>query len=164
MTTPALRPYLPADAPLLAEIFRASIEELTAEDYSTAQQEAWMAAADDEAAFGQRLAAMLTLVLTLDGAPVAFAAMQDNKKIDMLYVSPQKAGQGFGGHLVDALERLAAARGAKTISVNASDTALEFFVKRGYVQMQRNSVPRHGEWLANTTLEKPLEAAAKQPH
>lgn len=162
--TPALRPFLPADVPVLAEIFRASIEELTSDDYSTAQQEAWMAAADDEAAFGKHLAAMLTLVLTIDGEPVAFAAMQDNKKIDMLYVLPQKAGQGLGGHLVDALERLAAARGTQTMGVDASDTALEFFTKRGYVQMQRNSVPRHGEWLANTTLEKPLAAASKQPH
>ena len=30
----ALRPYLPADAPLLREIFRDSIEDLTAEDYT----------------------------------------------------------------------------------------------------------------------------------
>ena len=42
---PALRPFLPADAPLLAEIFRASIEELTGDDYSEAQQEACAAAA-----------------------------------------------------------------------------------------------------------------------
>ena len=54
--TIALRPLLPADVPLLAEIFRASIEELTAEDYSESQREAWAAAADDEAAFGARLA------------------------------------------------------------------------------------------------------------
>ena len=32
----ALRPFLAEDTPLLAEIFRASIEELTAEDYSEA--------------------------------------------------------------------------------------------------------------------------------
>ena len=38
---PALRPFLAADAPVLAEIFRASIEELTGEDYSAAQQAAW---------------------------------------------------------------------------------------------------------------------------
>ena len=30
----AMRPMLPTDAPLLAEIFRASIEELTGDDYS----------------------------------------------------------------------------------------------------------------------------------
>ena len=39
----ALRPFLPQDAPLLAEIFRASVEELTEDDYSPAQQEAWAA-------------------------------------------------------------------------------------------------------------------------
>ena len=37
----ALRPYLPRDAPALAEIFQASVEELTGEDYSEAQQAAW---------------------------------------------------------------------------------------------------------------------------
>ena len=37
-----LRPYLPADVPLLAEIFRASITELTADDYNETQQAAWM--------------------------------------------------------------------------------------------------------------------------
>ena len=43
----AMRPLLPEDVPLLAEIFRASIEELTAEDYSEAQQEAWASDVDD---------------------------------------------------------------------------------------------------------------------
>ena len=52
LPTPALRPYLPADAAVLAEIFQASIEELTGDDYSAAQQAAWASLADDEAAFG----------------------------------------------------------------------------------------------------------------
>ena len=69
----AMRPFLPADTPLLAEIFRASIEELTGDDYSEAQQEAWVAAADDEQAFGARLAKGLTLLGTMDGSPVGFA-------------------------------------------------------------------------------------------
>ena len=51
----ALRPFLPADAAMLAEIFRSSVEGLTGEDYGPAQQEAWTAIADDEAAFTARL-------------------------------------------------------------------------------------------------------------
>ena len=47
----ALRPFLIEDTPLLAEIFRASIEELAADDYSEGQQKAWASAADDEEAF-----------------------------------------------------------------------------------------------------------------
>jgi len=88
----AMRPMLPTDVPLLAEIFRAAIEELTADDYSEAQQEAWASAADDEEAFGAKLAHELTLVATYDGAAVGFAALADNRRIDMLYVHPAAAG------------------------------------------------------------------------
>ena len=51
----ALRPYLPQDAPVLADIFRASVEELTEDDYSPEQQEAWASAADDMDEFAARL-------------------------------------------------------------------------------------------------------------
>jgi putative acetyltransferase len=152
----AMRPLLPADVPLLAEIFRASIEELTAEDYSEAQQEAWAEAADDLEAFGARLAAELTLVATFAGAAVGFASLADNRSIDMLYVHPAAAGQGAGSMLCDALEKLAAARGTKELAVEASDTARGFFEKRGFVAKTRNTVFRAGEWLANTTMVKPL--------
>src|SRR3984893_8129279 len=93
----ALRPYLPADAPLLAEIFRASIEELTAEDYSEAQRGVWAPAADDEAAFGARLAQGLTLVATLGGSVVGFVSLQGADQLDLLYVHPAVAGPGIGG-------------------------------------------------------------------
>ena len=45
---PALRPFLGEDTPVLAAIFAASIEELTGDDYSEAQQQAWASAAEDE--------------------------------------------------------------------------------------------------------------------
>jgi len=154
----AMRPMLPTDVPLLAEIFRASIEELTMEDYSEAQQEAWASAADDEAEFGAKLAAALTLVATFGAAAVGFAALADNTRIDMLYVHPATAGQGAGAMLCDALERLAAARGAKELTVDASDTARGFFEKRGFSPRTRNTVTIGGEWLANTTMAKPLAA------
>ncbi|MDT3687250.1 MAG: GNAT family N-acetyltransferase [Pseudorhodoplanes sp.] len=154
--TLAMRPFLAADAPLLTEIFRASVEELAAEDYSDAQIEAWLTAVDDEAAFGKLLGEQLTLIATLDGSPVGFASLKGNDGIDMLYVHPAATGQGAASMLIDALEKLAGARGATKLKVEASDTAHDFFRKRGYVPMQRNSVSRGGEWLANTSMEKPL--------
>ncbi len=154
----ALRPMLPTDAPLLAEIFRAAIEELAGKDYSEAQQEAWASAADDEEEFGQKLAGELTLVATYGGSPVGFGALADNTKIDMLYVHPAAAGQGAGAMLCDALEKLAAARGAKQLTVDASDTARGFFEKRGFTAKTRNTVTMGDEWLANTTMTKPLAA------
>lgn len=161
MTSPAksklaMRPMLPADVPDLAEIFRAAIEELTGDDYSEAQQEAWASAADDEEEFGERLGSELTLVATFDGAAVGFASLADNKKIDMLYVHPIAAGQGAGSMLADALEKLAAGRGAKELTVDASDSARGFFEKRGFAARTRNTISLAGEWLANTTMSKTL--------
>ena len=152
----AMRPMLPADVPLLAEIFRASIEELTGDDYSEAQQEAWLSVADDDDDFGARLGGELTLVATYDGAAVGFAALAGNKEIDMLYVHPAAAGQGVGAMLCDALEKLAAARGTKDLTVDASDTARGFFEKRGFKAQQRNTISLAGEWVANTTMSKTL--------
>jgi putative acetyltransferase len=153
---PALRPFLAADAPIAAAIFVAAVQELTGDDYSEEQQEAWAASADDEAQFGQRLAGELTLIATLQGSPVGFASLKANNHIDMLYVHPNAAGRGVGSTLCDALERLAGARGTTSLTVDASDNALEFFRKRGYTAKQRNSVTINGEWLANTTMQKAL--------
>jgi putative acetyltransferase len=157
---PALRPLLAEDIPVLAAIFVAAIEELTADDYSEAQREAWASGADDEERFGRRLATELTLVATLQNSPVGFASLQGADHIRMLYVHPSAAGQGVASMLCDALEKLAGARGAKSLTVDASDTAQEFFTKRGYVAKQRNTVTVNGEWLANTTMQKPLTSDA----
>ena len=157
---PALRPFLAEDTPVLAAIFAGSIEELTGEDYNQAQQEAWISAADDEEQFGKRLASELTLIATLQNSPVGFAALKGADHIDMLYVHPGAAGQGVASMLCEALEKLAGGRGAKSLTVDASDNAAEFFAKRGYVAKQRNTVTVNGEWLANTTMQKTLVAAA----
>ena len=153
---PALRPFLASDAPIAAAIFVAAIEELTGDDYSEGQREAWAASADDEEQFGQRLAGELALIATLRNSPVGFASLKSNNHIDMLYVHPDAAGRGVGSALCDALEKLAGARGTKILTVNASDNASDFFRKRGYVARQRNSVTVNGEWLANTSMQKAL--------
>jgi putative acetyltransferase len=157
-----LRPFLPADASLLREIFRDSIEELTSEDYTEAQQEAWASVADNADDFREKLAGQLTLVATLEGSPVGFASLLGKEKIDMLYVHPAAAGQGVGAMLVDALEKLAGSRGAAKLVVDASDSARGFFEKRGYVAQQRNSISIGDEWLANTTLHKQLVAKREE--
>lgn len=158
---PGLRPFLPADTPVLAAIFVAAIEQLTCDDYSEAQQQAWAGVADDEEKFGKRLASELTLIATLQNSPVGFAALKGTDHIDMLYVHPGAVGQGVATVLVEALEKLAGGRGAKSLTVDASDNATEFFAKRGYVAKQRNTVTVNGEWLANTTMQKTLGDGAK---
>jgi len=153
-----MRPFLPADAALLREIFRDSIEELTSDDYTEAQQGAWASAADDADDFREKLSTQMTLVATLEGSPVGFASLEGKDKIGMLYVHPAATRQGVGAMLVDALEKLVASRGVAKLIVDASDSARGFFEKRGYIAQQRNSISIGDEWLANTTLQKQLAA------
>ena len=160
---PGLRPFLPADVPALADLFRESIFELTGDDYGPAQQAEWAATADDEERFAARLEKALTLVATIAGEPVAFVSLKGADTIDMLYVLPSAARQGLATMLLDAIEKLAVARGAARLRVDASDTARDLFERRGFKPQQRNSVPLGAEWLANTTMEKALGAPAKSP-
>ena len=103
MTAVSFRPYLPADGERCAAIFRDAIEFSAAEDYDDDQRAAWAARADDEAAFGARLAGQLTIVATLEGFVVGFASLIGTDQLDMLYVDPAAGRQGVGAALVDAL-------------------------------------------------------------
>lgn len=155
-----LRPFLPGDTMALRELFAQSIEELTQDDYDEDQRAAWASAAEDANAFSQRLAQSLTLVVQVEGDYLGFGSLKDNKTIDMLFVHPYYAGQGVGTALLNALEKIAAARGAEMLSADASDMAQEFFERHGYQATQRNSVPLDDQWLSNTTMVKPLKPAA----
>jgi putative acetyltransferase len=164
MPAVGLRPLLPDDIPVLAAIFVASIEELTEDDYSEAQREAWASRAEDEGAFAARLNGQLTLVATIRSSPVGFASLKGNDLLDMLYVHPGFARQGVASALCDALEKLAAARGATALTTEASDTAEPFFARRGYVGERRNTVTVGDEWLTNTTMTKSLGGETPAGH
>lgn len=155
----SLRPYLPPDAALCAAIFRAAIEELAADDYDEDQREAWASRSDDVAAFGARLAGALTLVALVEGGPVGFASLKGDV-IDMLFVAPAVAGRGVGTMLIDALIKLAGARGVTKLTSEVSDTARPLFEKQGFVGERRNMVRNGDVWLANTTMTKSLAGAA----
>ncbi len=160
MPKPGLRPFLPADTPVCAAIYEASIAELTSEEYTEVQQEAWIAAID-ESDFAKRLGGQLTLIATLQETPVGFASLKGKDHIDLLFVHPSAVGQGVASSLCDALEKLAAARGATKLTADVSDTAHHFFTRRGYVAQQRNTVPLGDEWLGNTTMQKMLGETPK---
>jgi putative acetyltransferase len=152
-----LRPFLPADIVRLQDLMAQSIEELTQDDYDEDQRLAWMSRAADAKAFGARLAQALTLLVERDGDILGFASLKDNTEIDLLFVHPYAAREGVGTALLDALEKLALARGADALTAEVSDTAYEFFEDRGYAAVRRNNIPIGDVWLSNTTMSKSLK-------
>ncbi|MEZ5730602.1 MAG: GNAT family N-acetyltransferase [Burkholderiaceae bacterium] len=116
-----LRPFLPADTERLQDLFAQSIEELSAGTSMTMSS-------GSPGSRGPRtrrrspavLAANVTLLIEQGGEILGFASMKDSSRIDVLYVHPFAIRQGVATTLVDALERLALARGSRTLSVDAS--------------------------------------------
>ena len=102
----------------------------------------------------------LTLVALIGGGPVGFIAMQDGGLIDQLYVHPSVARTGVASALVEAIEKLAAARGTTMLATDASDTAKPLFEARGYQAMHRNTIEIDGQWLGNTRMTKSLAPKA----
>lgn len=158
-----LRPFLLADTPRLQDLFAQSVEELTQAEYDEEQRIAWVSRAADGEAFSARLGRGVTLLVEVDGEILGFASLAAGKEIDMLYVHPYAVGQGVGTTLLDALERIAAARGAHATTVDASDTALDFFERRGYAAVKRNTFQIDDVWVTNTTMLKPLEPLMAAP-
>lgn len=155
MTTPhRLRPFLAADTVPLQDLYAQSIEELTQDGYDEDQRMAWIARAADAATFAKRLSENLTLIVERDGERLGFASLKGNAEIDMLYVHPYAAGEGVASALLDALEKLATARGATTLTADVSDTAHDFFQSRGYQPVRRNNIPIDDVWLTSTTMTK----------
>jgi putative acetyltransferase len=157
--TISLRPCLPADTELLAILMQASIEELCVDDYTEDQRVAWCATAEDHAAFGKLLASNLTLVALDDESdPVGFAVLVKNRSVTHLFVHPDLIGMGIGRTLMEAMTKLALARGGDTLVSDATDNAKGFFEKLGFEATARNTIHYGDEWLGATTMEKPLRA------
>ena len=76
-------------------------------------------------------------------------------------------GGGRAGRRHDAVRRGGEARrrraARRSLSVDASDTAREFFEQRGFAPQQRNTVSVGNEWLSNTTMKKKLAANEGKP-
>ncbi len=155
--TYALRPALPQDHADLGILFQASIEELAFDHLDEAQRVAWEAKAEDQAKWSKHLSGLLVLVAEEDGEPVGFAAMRDNRIVEHVHVHPDLAFMGVGSQLMDALERLAAARGTTKLEVAASDNAKGFFEKMGFVALRRSALTAGEDWLPPATvMEKAL--------
>ena len=97
------------------------------------------------------------------GSPVGFISLDAPTEIGLLYVHPAVARQGVGTMLYGALEKLSTSRGTAHLKVDASDTAREFFERKGFTAEQRNSVTVGNEWLSNTTMKKNLAANEDTP-
>lgn len=142
----------------LARIFRETIMDSCAGNYTQAQLRAWAAAADDASAWEQSFEGRVCLVAIEDARPVGFVDLApgspdtEGAYLDRLYVSKGWQGRGMATLLCGAVERLC----SRTVTTHASLTAQPFFERRGYTVLRAQHVDRHGQTLRNFVMRKTL--------
>ncbi|MEL4068678.1 acetyltransferase [Ochrobactrum sp. GPK 3] len=129
-----IRKSIPADAPALTEIWRASVRAthdfLSPDDFN-----------ELEKLVGEQYLPNVEVdVIENDGKPVGFMGMTDNN-IDSLFISPDQRGKGIGKHMIAYAKQ----RGALTVDVNEQNTqGVGFYRHLGFVETGRSETDDQG--------------------
>ena len=134
-----IRAYRDSDLPLLCQIFLRAVRETASRDYTPGQIAAW--AQVDETRWRQKLADSIGLVAVVNSQPVGFITAIGTH-IDLLFVSPDRARQGIGGALIEAL---CVQYPAQILTVDASITAKPCFTAHGFKVVAEQRVAARGE-------------------
>ena len=151
-----IRPYTAADAALLADIFNRAVAVIGARHYSPEQIAAWLDGGMEGDETHARCSDGRLVLVAVDAADaaVAFADLEDNGHIDMLFVAPEWAGRGVASALLDEVLRQARARGITRVHVEASEAARPVFLRKGFALLHRREFTRAGTQLHNYAMDR----------
>lgn len=133
----------------LIRIFELPIKKTCDKDYTEWQIAAWLSGADKDK-WIPMFESHYSLVAFLGEKPVGFGDIGDDGYLNMLYVHPRYQRRGIATLICDRLEKHAQG----DIIVDASCTAKDFFLKRGYKVMMKQTVYRKGVALDNFRMSK----------
>lgn len=139
MVTPRIRRFVPEDAPALTELTVAAIAMIGLRAYSVEQVLAWAARHPGPERFlkGAEQGEVIRVAMADDGTPAAYAILQGEGHLDMLYCHPDQAGKGMASALLGAMDMEARERGLMQITVHASELARPVFARAGYALLHR---------------------------
>ena len=147
-----IRTMRPDEVAIVSALIVRTLRETNAKDYSIEEIEK-LVAGFTPASYAQRAQGRHTLVAECDGTIIGTAAL-GQERINTVFVSPVRQGQGIGAALMAAVEALARRSGRQTATVNASRSAVGFYHRLGY------SAEGDAEPGSTTTrMGKPLPAA-----
>jgi len=158
MPSPPIRPYQPSDAPALADIFNRAVAEIASRHYPPAQIAAWLdgGMAADETHVRCSDGRLVLVATDVQDTPIAFIDLEPDGHIDMLFVSPDHAGQGAASTLYRELEAVARRRGLARLYVEASESSKPFFARHGFALLHRRDFTQGGTPVHNYAMDKRL--------
>lgn len=149
-----IRNYQPTDILAIRRLFKRTVLQINAADYTPQQLTAWIGPDNEQvaAAWQKSLAAHTALVAVQADQIVGFADMSASGYLDRLYVDADCQRQGIATTLVAELESQV---DCERYTTAASITARPFFESRGYQVVQAQCVVRDGIQMTNYLMAKP---------
>ena len=129
-----IRDAVPEDATAACEVMRRSIAELCVPDHRNDPEilQRWLSSKTPDI-FQSWIRPGNVLLVAVEGTGiVAVGCVTDAGEITLNYVSPDVRFRGVSSAMLDALERRARERGNGRCKLNSTETALRFYLARGY--------------------------------
>ncbi|MCK0128459.1 GNAT family N-acetyltransferase [Erythrobacter sp. F6033] len=157
-----IRPFSSGDASELASLTLAAIRGVGAISYTPEQVAAWSARHPGPDRFLERVNSGASIFVAADSSDtaMAYALIEPDGHLDMLYCHPDHTRRGLADELLAASEQHARAEGITRLYTEASELARPAFERAGYAVQHRRDfeIPHEGEAVAihNFAMEKPL--------
>lgn len=151
------RDYRETDFSSLELIYHDAVMGQGRRGYSDEQVQLWAAFPylfrDD---FSRLVRSGYTRVMTMHNIPVAFATLNPDHYLALIYVLAQHSGRGLAGRLCEEMEQEARRRGVDCLTTDASVLSRPMFEQRGFRLLDQQQVHKAGETFTRYIMEKKL--------
>ena len=154
-----MRLFREDDAPDLARLTLAAIKEIGAKGYTSAQIAAWATRHPGPERFIERAKSGSRICVAVDGGdnPVAYALLEPDGHLDMLYCDPAHSRKGLADQLLFEAEEAARGMKLERLYTEASELARSAFERAGYAVQSRRDFEIEGVPIHNYAMEKQLK-------
>ena len=158
-----IRDFLESDAEAVADLTLRAIRSVGSHAYSPEQVAAWGARHPGAQRFLDRVASghVIFVAADADDLAVAYALLEPDGHLDMLYCDPDHTRRGLADRLLAHSEDYARANDMTRLYTEASELARPAFERAGYVVERRRdfTIDLEARQVAihNYAMEKPLD-------
>ncbi len=144
----------PAEIPDLLNLFADTVANVCSSDYNKDQVRVWISSGKNTGRWKEKIEMQYFLVALFNGLIVGFGSLENENKIDVLYVHKDYQRHGIANKLFDELEKEAILKGSEKIKSDISITALPFFKKRGFSILNEQVLNLDGVEITNYKMKK----------
>ncbi|WP_158968347.1 GNAT family N-acetyltransferase [Paraglaciecola sp. L3A3] len=151
-----IRPYQPAEEPILHKLFFDTVHNVNNHDYTQQQLDVWAPEDRDMIAWQKKIRSLGPFVCVTNQQIIGYCDLQTSGYIDHFFCHHKHQGKGVGSALMQHIHQLAAQKNIKQLTANVSITAKYFFIAKGFTVVSKQQIRLKQQVLTNYIMKKDL--------